>query len=53
MNRLPVISKFIGLKKNISDLEMNIRKQESEKQTKDHQIRALQDEMAQQDEVRT
>lgn len=30
------------LKKNIGELENTIRKQESEKQAKDHQIRSLQ-----------
>lgn len=39
------------MKKTIQDLEMNVRRQESEKQAKDNQIRSLQDEMAQQDEV--
>ncbi|CAB3397331.1 unnamed protein product [Caenorhabditis bovis] len=31
-----------GLKKTVSDLETTIKKQESEKQSKDHQIRSLQ-----------
>ena len=39
-----------SLKKQIQDLELSLRKAESEKQSKDHQIRSLQDEMAQQDE---
>lgn len=39
-----------SLKKQIQDLEMSLRKAESEKQSKDHQIRSLQDEMSQQDE---
>ncbi len=40
-----------ALKKTIQDLEMSLRKAESEKQSKDQQNRSLQDEMAQQDEV--
>ncbi|KAI6228188.1 Myosin head [Aphelenchoides besseyi] len=39
-----------SLKKQIQDLEMSLRKSESEKQSKDHQIRSLQDEMQQLDE---
>src|SRR5689334_13932590 len=31
-----------SLKRNVSDLEMSVRKAESEKQAKDHQIRSLQ-----------
>lgn len=31
-----------NLKKNVADLETTIKKQESEKQSKDHQIRSLQ-----------
>jgi hypothetical protein len=40
-----------SLKKIITELEMTIKKQEAEKQSKDHQIRSLQDEIAAQDEV--
>uniref|UniRef100_A0A914UJZ5 Myosin heavy chain n=1 Tax=Plectus sambesii TaxID=2011161 RepID=A0A914UJZ5_9BILA len=40
-----------SLKKNVNDLETTVKKQEAEKQSKDHQIRSLQDEMAAQDEV--
>ncbi|KAK6023659.1 hypothetical protein OSTOST_10546 [Ostertagia ostertagi] len=39
------------LKKTVSDLETTIKKQEGEKQSKDHQIRSLQDEIASQDEI--
>lgn len=34
-----------SLKKQIQDLELSLRKADSEKQSKDHQIRSLQDEM--------
>lgn len=40
-----------GLKKNIQDLEMSLRKADSEKTSKDNQVRSLQDEMRQQDEL--
>lgn len=39
-----------NLKKNVQDLEMTIKKQEAERQSKDHQIRSLQDEIAAQDD---
>lgn len=35
----------------MADLELTIKKQESEKQTKEHQIRTLQEEMMAQDEL--
>ncbi len=37
--------------KCLQDMELSLRKAESEKQSKDHNIRSLQDEMAQQDEL--
>uniref|UniRef100_A0A914CDF9 Myosin heavy chain n=1 Tax=Acrobeloides nanus TaxID=290746 RepID=A0A914CDF9_9BILA len=40
-----------GLKKNIQDLEMSLRKADSEKSSKDHNIRSLQDELQQLDET--
>jgi myosin heavy chain 6/7 len=40
-----------NLRKKIEDLEGNLRKTESEKDAKDHQIRSLQDEMSQLDET--
>lgn len=40
-----------SLKKNIQDIELSLRKSESEKTSKDNQIRSLQDEMHQQDEL--
>lgn len=39
-----------SLKKNNQDLELSLRKAESEKQAREHNIRSLQDEMANQDE---
>uniref|UniRef100_A0A0N5AQ97 Myosin head n=1 Tax=Syphacia muris TaxID=451379 RepID=A0A0N5AQ97_9BILA len=39
------------LKKTVSELETTIKKQESEKASKDNQIRTLQDEIASQDEM--
>jgi len=38
------------LKKNVQDVELALRKAESEKQSKENQIRSLQDEIANQDE---
>lgn len=38
-----------NLKKNVQDMELSLRKAESEKQAREHNIRSLQDEMAQQD----
>lgn len=40
-----------SLKKNCQDLELSLRKAESEKQAREHNIRSLQDEMANQDEA--
>ncbi|CAJ0963261.1 unnamed protein product, partial [Mesorhabditis belari] len=40
-----------GLKKQLQDLQMSLRKGESERQSKEHQIRSLQDEMQHQDET--
>ncbi|VDL84031.1 unnamed protein product [Nippostrongylus brasiliensis] len=40
-----------ALKKTVSELETTIKKQEGEKQSKDHQIRSLQDEIASQDDL--
>ena len=42
-----------NLKQNVSDLEMTIKKQESERASRDHAIRNLQDEIAAQDEAIT
>ena len=39
-----------GLRNNIEDLETSLAKAETEKNTKDNQIKTLQDEMAAQDE---
>ena len=39
------------LKKDIEDLERSLAKAEQEKNAKEHQIKTLQDEMAQQDEL--
>ena len=39
------------LKKDIEDIELQITKAEQEKGSKDHNIKALQDEVAGQDEV--
>jgi hypothetical protein len=41
------ICKFYGFQ----DLELSLRKSESEKQSRDHNIRSLQEEMANQDEL--
>ncbi len=40
-----------SLKKAIQDLELSLRKAESEKNSKDHQIKSLQEEMGNQDEL--
>ena len=40
-----------GFKKDIEDMELNIQKSETEKATKDHQIRNLNDEISHQDEL--
>lgn len=40
-----------GLKKEIEDMELNLQKADGDKNTKDHQIRTLNDEIAHQDEL--
>lgn len=39
------------MKKNVQDLEMTIKKQEAERQSKEHQVRSLQEEIQAQDDA--
>ncbi|UYV66622.1 unc-54 [Cordylochernes scorpioides] len=50
-NKRKLESEVSTLKKDIEDLELTLQKAEQDKQTKDHQIRNLNDEIAHQDEL--